>query len=400
MKDHIKNKNIAINLLWVLRPNGTGSFVYIQNLLDNLFNIDKDSKYCLLINLYNYKYLKKRYRKNKNVKLKIIDIRRDFIFNPVRAFLKLITKIKNNDLAKEKIMTKEIQSLINKKNIDILFFPAMIIYPKGIKNVKIITTIYDLQHEYFPKNFSSNILEHRKTEYRYSVLNSNHIIAISDYTKKTIIEKYKINPNKITTIYLGADNKKNEKGAISLPKNFIFYPATFWPHKNHKILIEALNKLKYEFPDLNLVLTGIIKNEKVKKEIDDLIKLYGLSKKVLFLGYIPDKQLNYIYQKAGALVFPSSFEGFGLPIVEAFEHELPVVAANNTSIDEIVGDAGLLFETNNLEKLVECIKKVLLNYDLREQLISKGRQKADTFTWENTAKKTLLVFNKAMTNTQ
>ena len=114
MKDHIKNKNIAINLLWVLRPNGTGSFVYIQNLLDNLFNIDKDSKYCRLINLYNYKYLKKRYRKNKNVKLKIIDIRRDFIFNPVRAFLKLITKIKNNDLAKEKIMTKEIQSLINK----------------------------------------------------------------------------------------------------------------------------------------------------------------------------------------------------------------------------------------------------------------------------------------------
>lgn len=398
MKDPIKN--IAINLLWLLRPNGAGSFTYIQNLLDNLFNIDKSNKYYLLINLYNYKYLKERYKKNKNVKLKTIDIRHDFIFNPVRAYLKLIAKIKNDDLRKEEIIKKEIQAFVNKKNIDTLFFPATIIYPRGIKNAKIIITIYDLQHEYFPENFSEKYLKYRKENYQYAALNSDHIIAISNYTKKTIVEKYKINPNKITTIYLGTDNKKNEEDTVSLPKNFLFYPATFWPHKNHKILIEALNKLKYEFPDLNLVFTGIIKNEKVKKEIDDLIKLYGLSKKVLFLGYIPDKQLNYIYQKARMLVFPSSFEGFGLPIVEAFKHELPVVAANNTSINEIVGDAGLLFETNNLEKLVECINKVLLNHDLREQLINKGRQKADTFTWENTAKKTLLVFNKAMTNIQ
>jgi len=393
-------KNIAINLLWVLRPNGAGSFTYIQNLLDNLFNIDKDNKYYLLINLYNYKYLKGRYKKNKNVKLKTIDIRRDFIFNPLRAYLKLVARIKNDDLRKEEIVKKEIQAFVNKKNLDTLFSPATIIYPKGIKNTKIIITIYDLQHEYFPENFSEKYLKYRKENYRYAALNSDHIIAISNYTKKTIVEKYKINPNKITTIYLGADNKKIDKDTISLPKNFLFYPATFWPHKNHKILIEALNKLKYEFPDLNLVFTGIIKNEKVKKEIDDLIKLYGLSKKVLFLGYIPDKQLNYIYQKARMLVFPSSFEGFGLPIVEAFKHELPVIAANNTSINEIIGDAGLLFETNNLEKLVECIKKVLLNRDLREQLINKGRQKADTFTWENTAEKTLLVFNKAMTNIQ
>ena len=145
---------------------------------------------------------------------------------------------------------------------------------------------------------------------------------------------------------------------------------------------------------MHLVLTGAVKNIKLKKEIDDLIESYGLSKKVLFLGHVSDEKLNYIYQKARALVFPSSFEGFGLPIVEAFKHGLPVVAANNTSISEVVGNAGLLFKTNNLEKLVECIKKVLTNHNLREQLINRGRQRADAFSWENTAKKTLLVFNK------
>lgn len=388
--------NIAINLLWLLRQNGTGSFVYIQNLLDKLFEIDKKNKYHLLINLYNYKYLKRRYKKNKNVKLKIIDIRFDFLFNPLRAFFKLIAKIKNDALVKEKIIKKEIQTFVNKKNIKILFFPSSNIYPKRVRGVKIITTIYDLQHEYFPENFSKENLKYRKKEYQYTIENSDHIIAISDYTKKTIIEKYKINPNKITTIHLAAKIKKDVKSNIVLPKNFIFYPATFWPHKNHIILIKALKKLSSRFPDLSLVLTGAIKNTKLKKEIDDLVSSYNLSRRVIYLGYLSNEDLNYVYQKAKALVFPSSFEGFGLPIIEAFKYSLPVVAADNTSISEVVGDAGLLFETNNLEMLIKYIKKILLNHDLREELIDKGLRRAKIFSWKNTAKKTLLVFNRAI----
>jgi len=398
-----KNKNIVISLLRISHQSPTGAFVYVQNLLDNLLKIDKNNKYYLLLTLNNNRYFKKRYKKYKNIEFKIMDIRHDIIFNPIRAFLKMLAKIKNDDLCKEKILTKETQRFVNKKNIDMFFFPSTIIYPKNIENVKIISTICDLQHEYFPENFPEKYLEYRKKNYRYSVLNSDHIIAISNYTKRTIVEKYKINPNKITTIYLGTNNAKNKKSAISLPKNFIFYPAAFWPHKNHKILIEALGRLSHEFPDLNLVFTGftkMIKNIKVKKEIDDLIKLYKLSKKVIFLGYVSNENVDYIYQKAKAMVFPSSFEGFGLRIIEAFKHGLPVVSANNTSINEIVRDAGLLFETNNLEMLVECIKKVLTNHNLREQLINKGRQRANAFTWESTAKRTLLVFNKAMTNIQ
>jgi glycosyltransferase involved in cell wall biosynthesis len=366
-------KNIAISLLHISPQNPTGVFTYVKNLLNNLDNPDK---YYLLVKLKDYGYFKKKY---KNVK--VIDVRRN---------IKSLFARKNKPF-KQKMLTKQIQKFIDKKHINTIFFPATYIYP--LKNVKIITMICDLQHEYFPENFSPEHLKHRKNGYRDAVLNSDHIIAISNYTKKTIVEKYRVNADKITTIYLGA-NKINPK-LIPLPENFIFYPAAFWPHKNHKILVEALNELKDEFSDLGLVFTGMIIKERVKKEINDLIEKYGLSKKVLFLGYVSDEQLSYVYQKAKALVFPSSFEGFGLPIVEAFKHELPIVAADNTSIAEIVGDAGLLFETNNLNMLVDCIKKVLTNHNLREQLVTKGLERVKNFSWKNTAQKTLSILERA-----
>jgi len=397
--------NIAICLLPLSPKSPTGVFTYVKNLLENLDDIDN---FYLLVKLKDYWYFKKRYQ---NIQVKIID---------VRLNIKTLFARKNR-LFKQKILTKQIQKFIEKKHIDTIFFPATYIYPVNqkaqalrpkiktlnnkikkahlfkaginrvypLKKVKIVTMVCDLQHEYFPKNFSPEHLKQRREGYKYAVLNSDHIIAISNHTKKTIIEKYNIKPGKITTIYLGV-NKINPK-PILLPKNFIFYPAAFWPHKNHKILIKALNELKNEFLDLSLAFTGKIIKEKIKKEIGDLIKKYELSKRVVFLDYVPDEELSYIYQKAKALVFPSSFEGFGLPIIESFKYKLPVIAANNTSIKEIVGDAGLLFETNDLKMLVECIKKILLNHKLREQLINKGLERVKNFTWQKTAKKTLLI---------
>lgn len=399
-------KNIAISLLRISQKSPTGAFIYIQNLLDNIFEIDKENRYYLFLTSINNKYFKKRYKRYKNVEFKIIDIRHDLIFNPLKAFSKIIAKIKNSTPKKEKLLRKEVQDFVDKNNIDTFFFPSTIISPKEIKNVRTIITICDLQHEYFPENFSEQNLRQRKENYQYAVFNSDHIIAISDYTRKTIIEKYKIDPNKITAIHLGIGDVKNKteyKCSISLPKDFLFYPAAFWPHKNHKILIEALGKLKNEFPDLKLVFTGFnktIKNPKLRKEVEELIDFYKLSEKIIFLGYVLDQEMDCIYQKAKALVYPSSFEGFGLPILEAFKCGLPVIAADNTSISEVTGNAGLLFETNNLEIFVESIKKILLNQGLRETLITKGLSRVKNFSWENTAKKTLLLFNQVKVDIQ
>jgi len=390
----MNKNNIAISLLQISHHSPTGVFVYVQSLLDNLLKIDKNNEYYLLLRLNDFRYFRKRYKNDKNIKLKIIDMRRDLLFNPVRACLKIIAGIKKDKSAKEEILRKEIQKLTDENNINIFFFPSGIIYPKNIKNTKKIVTICDLQYEYFPENFPGKYLKYRKESHRYAMLNSDRIIAISNYTRNTIIENNGISPEKITTIYLGTDAKKIKKGNILLPNNFIFYPAAVWPHKNHKILIDLLKKIEIQFPDLCLVFTGMIKNHGLKKEIDNLINNYNLSKKIIFLGYVSDDNLNCIYQNAKVLIYPSSFEGFGLPIIEAFKHKLPVIAADNTSIREIVEDAGLLFETNNLEMLADCVKKILTDQSLREHLINNGFERAKNFTWENTALKTLSLFNK------
>lgn len=390
----MNKNNIAINLLQISHHSPTGVFVYIQNLLDNLLKIDKNNEYYLLLRLNDFGYFWKRYKNDKNIKLKIIDVRRDLLFNLIRACSKIIANIKKDKSVKEEILRKEIQGFADENNINILFSPSGIICPKNIKNVKKIVTICDLQHEYFPENFSEKYLKYRKENYRYATLNSDQIIAISNYTRNTIIEKYGISQEKITTIHLGTDTKKTKKSSILLPNNFIFYPAALWPHKNHKMLIDLLKEIENQFPDLCLVFTGMIKNRGLKKEIDNLINNYNLSKKIIFLGYVSDDNLNCIYQNAKALIFPSSFEGFGLPILEAFKSGLPVIAADNTSIREIMGNAGLLFETNNLKMLTEYTKKVLIDKNLRKQLISDGLKRAKIFTWEDTARKTLLLFNK------
>jgi len=387
-------KQIAINILWLSHKDVTGGFIYTQNLLDNLFSIDNKNKYTIFLKKSDFSYFKKRYRTHDNVSLIIIDIRKDIVSNPLRAISKFIAKIKNDNEKKEKIVRKEIQNYIKKVCIDIIFFPSGIIYPKGLEDIKMVSTMYDLQHEYYPENFSENQVSFKRKEYEYTAQNSDHIIAISNYTKQSIVDKYNINLDKISVIYLDAIKLKENayENEIKLPEEFIFYPAALWPHKNHKLLVEVLNDLKNKFQNLHIVFTGITKKKKLKEEIDILINKYNLSNKVLFLGFVSDETLNFIYKKAKILVFPSSFEGFGIPIIEAFINKLPVIAARNSSISEIVGDAGLLFETNNTEECRKCIERILTDRNLRENLIEKGLKRAQDFSWRKTAEQTLVVF--------
>jgi glycosyltransferase involved in cell wall biosynthesis len=392
MNTIIKKKNIAINLFFLSSNNITGGFLYIQNLLDNLVKIDKNNHYYLILNRKN-KYFKERYKKNKNIKFKIINA--NPLLNPLNSFCKILSKIQKNETKYENILKKEIQNYIDKEGIDIVFFPANIIYPRGLNRIKKIVTIFDLQHEYLPENFKKSYLEYRKNNFLYSATNSDHIIAISEYTKRSISEKYKIDLKKITTTYLGCDIITNPQSQISVPKNYIFYPAAFWPHKNHKILIQILNNLKNKYTNLELVFTGILKNEELKDQLERLITQNQLKNKIHFLGFVSNEDLNFIYKNAKLLVIPSSFEGFGMPVIEAFKHKIPVIAANNTSLKEIVNNEKALFETNNLEDLQNKIKKVLNNQIFRKKIISQGYAWSQNFSWEKTARDTLNVLENS-----
>lgn len=387
-------KNIAINLLHASSESQTGSFVYIKNLLEGLLKIDNGDRYYLILNAKNSRYFKKRYSQFNNVLFYISDFRQDIWQNPLRAASKLLAKVKKDYETREKILRNEIQQFVVKNKIELVFFPSGSIYPKNLSGVKIVTTILDVQHEYFPENFSKPYLVRRKQEAAYAVTNSDRIIAISEFTKRSLIEKYQAKENKISVIYLASsENLNSNDDSLKLPAEFIFYPAAIWPHKNHKVLIRSLNLLKDHFPALNLVLTGLVKNKSLQQELNNQVQKLGLEERVHFLGFVSEDLMPAIYKKAKALVYPSSFEGFGIPIVEAFKFGLPVVAANNTSIGEIVGSAGVLVKTGDVSQLADSVKMVLTDSDLKNNLIQKGHKRLENFSWAKTATKTLDIFN-------
>ncbi|MEN8263817.1 MAG: glycosyltransferase family 1 protein [Nitrospirota bacterium] len=272
-----------------------------------------------------------------------------------------------------------------------------------VSDTTTILTVHDIQQEYFPDFFSQKELEERRNSHRPSAEKADHIIAISQFTKDTLIEKYGIPEEKISVVYNGFDQDtftaldaktiKKFRKTYGLPESFLLYPAATWKHKNHNNLIKAYKVLKekYQFRD-KLVLTGIKKgnHESVMARIREL----GLEKDIIHLGYLPYEQLPALYNASDILVFPSFFEGFGIPVIEAMAVGLPVACSNTTSLPEIGGDAALYFDPFNPEDIAEKLFTLHKDMDLRKKSISKGLEQVKKFTWENTAKETLQIYEK------
>ena len=385
---------VAVNLFLASPKSITGAFVYIQDILPALFTCNTHTTYYLLGHSDTIAYFKSQYQKYPNVQYRVFDVRRDAYINPLRAVLKVYAKIRKDNDLRERIIAKEVQTFFIKEKIDVHFSPSSVIYPRNVRDVKNVTTILDLQPEYFPANFTEKYLAERRRDALYATEHSEELIAISEYTKKTIEEKYGTNPKKIQVIYFAPHAIEDTPADITLPKDFIFYPAALWPHKNHHILIKALGMLKNRLPSLHVVCAGVVKRKELKKELEALIDKEGLQGRVSFSGFISGGNLRLVYEKTKALVFPSSFEGFGIPLVEAFQFGVPVIAADNSSITEVVSGAGMLVETGNATALAEAIEKVVTDDHLRKEIIRKGYERAKMFSWETAARETLAVFRK------
>ena len=386
---------IAVNLFLASPKSITGAFIYIEDILPALFRAESNNTYYLLGHAETINYFKNQYKNFPNVKYQIFDIRRDVFLNPTVAWKKLIAKLKKDNNLRERIIAEQVSRMLEKENINIYFSPSQTIYPRGLENTKAVTTILDLQFEYFPENFSTIYLEERRRDGQYAVRHSQKLIAISEYTKKTLMDNYDAPRDMMATIYFAPHEIENTPADITLPSEFVFYPAALWPHKNHATLIRALGILKDRFPQLCAVCAGVVKKERLKKELELMAESEGVKERVLFPGYMSGGNLRLIYEKARALVFPSAFEGFGIPLVEAFQFGVPVIAADNTSITEVVDGAGILVKTGDAEALARAIERVLTDNSLRDELIKKGHERAKIFSWEKAARETLEVFNSA-----
>jgi glycosyltransferase involved in cell wall biosynthesis len=263
-----------------------------------------------------------------------------------------------------------IRSELPLERLRALHFPLTITIPRGT-GVPAATSVLDLQHELFPHFFSRAELAYRRVAYRAAVRGSRLVIAISEHVKETIVERLGVEPDRVRVIQLGIDLERLHPGEEGR-EPFLLYPANGWPHKNHARLLEAFALLRRERPELGLVLTG--------SSLEDLPVAPGVEVR----GHVPRNELVRLYQTAAVLVFPSLYEGFGLPPLEAMACGCPVAAARTGALPETCGDAARYFDPTEPEKIADAVLDVLADPG---NLAERGLARARGFTWDECARR-------------
>jgi glycosyltransferase involved in cell wall biosynthesis len=384
-----KPMRIGINLTDFIPGKMGGVETYIRNLLFHLQQVDSENTYVLLCD----PAMEKEFSLfNRNFSFAHVSCPHSSIKGIVRGVLRHRFKI---DLFK---------MAIDRLQLDVIHHAFSKIIAPPLKAPEVLS-FHDMQQEFCPQFFSSEELKHRQATYRPSVERAARIIASSEHVKGCLVERYGVDPEKVDVAYLSCGPEyvviedehclRNISLKYGLDKPFLYYPAATWPHKNHKTLLHALKilKEKYRFEGL-LVLSGM--SQQTHAEIHRSIDALGLQDAVRILGYLPFEELPYLYNLARLLVFPSLFEGFGIPLVEAMACGCPVVCSDVTSIPEVVGGVGVLFNPESSEDIADKLAKVWWDNDLIEQLRAAGLERAKLFSGEKTALKTVQTYKKTL----
>lgn len=256
-------------------------------------------------------------------------------------------------------------------SLDAVHFPLSVTIPPPGRRPPAAVTVHDLQHELYPQFFTRAELAYRRVLYKQAVTSSRIVIAISQHARETLLQTYGIDPDRVVAIPLGIDHRRLTPGEEPQPRQpFLLYPANPWRHKNHPRLYEALALVRRERPELRLVLTGTGHAS-------------GLPDGVESRGRVSFDELVALYRTASALVFPSLYEGFGLPPLEAMACGCPVAVSSATSLPEVCGDAAEYFDPLSPADMARAIAAVL---DEPARYSERGIARARMFTWEATAR--------------
>ncbi len=307
----------------------------------------------------------------------------------------------DTDRWKEKaiLLQNQLDVLSHMDKIDLYFCPFTVLFPRPIPKPTVMTLV-DIQERYHPEFFTQEDLFTRQLHFPPSTRMADRVITISEFSKDTLIKHHRLNNNKVVVSYLSADKLYYESTQIAnmptggLPDNFIFYPANLWQHKNHDRLLQALCILRKEKGLIvPIVLTGFHQNNgyPLEAKLDE----YGLTSQAHLLNYVKIEEMIYLYRHASMLVFPSLFEGFGIPLVEAMAVGCPVIASSTSSIPEITSGAALLFDPYSPSSIAEVIEKVWNDQALRKRMIEKGKQRAQNFSANNMAQAHIKAFSEA-----
>lgn len=377
---------IGIDIRCLMTKNHSGVAEYTYNLLDNLFKIDRQNQYLLF------------YNSQKNITANLPQ----FAYSNVK-FKGFSYPNKLFNFASRYLRWPQIDKMIG--GVDIFFIPNFNFLSLS-SNCKKILTVHDLSFEIYPNFFSlKRNLWHRIIAPKKIISQADCLIADSQSTENDLISLYQVETKKIKIIHLGVDrllykeiepsnlNLKLIKDKYKLTDQFILYLGTIEPRKNIESIIEAFNILKAEndFQNLDLVIAG---EEGWRcKRVFKLARESKYHNRIKFIGYVKKNDKPYLYNLAEALLFPSFYEGFGLPILEAQACGTPVVTSINSSLPEITADSAFQVNPDNLTEIKNAIRQILTNQEFKNDLINKGLENSAKFTWQKCAQETLQLFN-------
>jgi glycosyltransferase involved in cell wall biosynthesis len=286
-----------------------------------------------------------------------------------------------------RLKRREASALLRNLGVDLLFCPftAPTYFEPGIPTV---CTIYDLQYKTYPEFFAPEDVAHRAQTFIEASRRATALAAISDYSRQSAIEHGGLDPSRIRTIYLRmarriapqTDQSIDVLDRLGIKSHqYLIYPANFWKHKNHEMLLTAFGMAvgKGLAADIKLVCTGAPGARQVwlKNAAHDM----GLAERIVFPGYLPNSELATLMSHSRGVVFPSLYEGFGLPVIEAMTAGVPVACSNTTSLPEVAADAAILFDPRVPDQIAQAIITLVNDETLRTRLAEAGQQRAEEF---------------------
>ncbi|HKP36878.1 MAG TPA: glycosyltransferase family 1 protein [Pyrinomonadaceae bacterium] len=270
----------------------------------------------------------------------------------------------------------------------------------------VVATIHDLSFEHLPETFKRRSRAQLQLTVRHTVRRARQILTLSEFSRRDIIKTYDMDPARVFVTPAAAPphfapvsnstELRRIRTTYGIRRDYILALGSIQPRKNLVRLIAAyssLRRLRPELPLPQLVLAG--KRGWLEKDILRAAAESELSRDILFIGYVPEEDLPGLYSGAVCFAYPSYFEGFGLPVVEAMQCGAPVIAGNRTSLPEVVGDAGLMVDPFSEDEFAQALARLIEDPGYRDDLRVKGIERARAFNWHTTARLTLQAYERA-----
>ena len=359
---------------------GIGNCIY--HISRHLLDMDHNNRY-----IFFYGYFSEKLQTTGNVK----DVKFRTM-QAISAYVKKIPMIK--ELARGRLP-------LYTKRFDVYFEPNFI--PLNFQVKSIVTAVYDFSFHLYPEWHPKDRIDYFKKKFFQRIYQSNLIITNSNYVKEEAKQILKIEEDRIRVISMGYNrtifNQDDQEERMrlrnfnKLPQNFLLFVGSIEPRKNLIRLLKAYLILpQYIKRHFKIFLVGF----KGWRNAEVFELLNKMKENVEYLGYVNNEELADLYRKASCFIYPSLYEGFGLPPLEAMACGCPVVVSNVTSLPEVCGDAAYYIDPNDVENIAGGIQKVLMDEELRQNMIEKGLERAKLFSWEKAAKEHLKVFEEVL----